>query len=107
MGAQLNLMIVFRRRTETNTGSGITTVWADIGRAWAHRADGVAGEGEALGGLVARIAVRFVVRRNALTLGLTARDAIMDRGRAYQISGIRQMDRADLLEITAEARADQ
>lgn len=106
MTAKLSLLITFRRKTEVNTGLGVTAAWADLGRAWAHRADVGVAEGVAAGAIEARTGVRFVMRKTIVTLDLRPTDVLIDRGVTFQVTGIREMQRRDMLEITAEAQVD-
>lgn len=102
----LDRRITLRRKTETNTGLGVTMTWADLGTVWASRKDVSDGEKMAAGGVMATLAARFVVRSSTLTRGLTPKDALIEGGKTFQIMGVKEMGRRDFLEITAEARAD-
>ena len=103
---QLDRRITLRRKTVTNTGLGMTEAWADLATIWASRKDVSDGEKIAAGGVMATLAARFVVRSSTLTRGLTAKDALIEGGKTFQITGIKELGRRDFLEITAEARAD-
>lgn len=104
--AKLDRRITLRRFTVTNTGLGVTEVWADLATIWASRKDVSDGEKMAAGMVMATTAARFVVRSSTLTRGLTPKDALIEGGRTFEISGIKELDRRGFLEITAEARAD-
>ena len=52
------------------------------------------------------VAARFVVRSSSLTRTLTPKDALVEGGRTFEITGIKELGRLDFLEITAEARTD-
>lgn len=100
---QLDRRITLRRKTEVNTGLGLTATWADLGTIWAGRKDVSDGEKMAAGGVMSTLAARFVVRSSSLTRGLTPKDALIEGGRTFQITGIKELGRRDFLEITAEA----
>lgn len=103
---KLDRRITLHRYVATNTALGVTEAWADLGTIWASRKDVSDGEKMAAGGVMATVAARFVVRSSDLTRGLTAKDALTEGGRAFQIAGIKELDRRGFLEITAETRAD-
>lgn len=103
----LDRRITLRRKSESITSLGLTEVWADLGFIWASRKDVSDGEKMAAGGVMATLAARFVVRSSDLTRGLTPKDALIEGGRTFQITGIKELDRRGFLEITAEARVDQ
>lgn len=102
----LDRRITLRRKTDTNTGLGVTEAWVDLGTIWAGRKDVSDGEKMAAGGVMATLAARFVVRSSELTRGLTPKDAMIEGGKTFQIMGIKELDRRGFLEISAEARAD-
>lgn len=104
--ARLDRRITLRRKAVTNTGLGMTEAWADLATIWASRKDVSDGEKIAAGGVMGTITARFVVRSSNLTRGLTPKDALIEGGKTFQITGIKEMGRRDFLEITAEARAD-
>jgi SPP1 family predicted phage head-tail adaptor len=103
MTAMLDTLLTFHRRTDTNTGLGTTTAWADLGRVWAHRVDMAVAESVAAGTIQADRTVNYMVRKNSLTKTVRPADALIDKGVTYQIIGIKDAPRRDLLEITARA----
>lgn len=103
---RLDRRITLRRKVVTNTGLGLTEAWADVATIWASRKDVSDGEKMANGGVMATVAARFIVRSSDMTRGLTAKDLLLEGGKTFQISGIKELDRRGFLEITAEARAD-
>ena len=102
----LDRRITLRRKTVTNTGLGTTEAWADLGTIWAGRRDVSDGEKAAAGTMQSIVAARFVVRSSSLTRTLTPKDALIEGGRTFEITGIKELGRRDFLEITAEARTD-
>ena len=102
----LDRQITLRRKAVSNTVLGLTEAWADLGVTWSSRKDVSDGEKIAAGGVMATLAARFVVPSSTLTRGLTAKDALIEGGKTFQVMGIKELGRRDFLEITAEARAD-
>lgn len=102
----LDRRITLRRKTVTNTGLGMTEAWADLGTVWASRKDVSDGEKAAAGKLQSTVAARFIIRSSDLARGLTPKDALVEGGRLFEITGIKELGRRDFLEITAEARLD-
>ena len=106
MTAMLDALLTFRRGTVTNTSLGATTAWADLGRAWAHRVPVAVSETMAASAMRADRTVKYMVRKNSLTKTVRPSDALIDKGVTYQIIGIEDAPRRDLLEITAKAAVD-
>lgn len=102
----LDRRITLRRKTVTNTGLGMIEAWADLGKVWASRKDISDGEKAAAGTMQSTVAARFVVRSSEMTRGLTPKDKLIEGGRTFEITGIKELGRRDFLEITAEARLD-
>lgn len=103
---QLDRRITLRRKTETNTGLGMTEAWADLGTIWASRKDVSDSEKAAAGKMQAVVVSRFIVRSSSLTRTLTPKDELIEGGLTFRITGIKELGRRDFLEITAEAGAD-
>ncbi len=81
--------------------------WEDHGTAvWAMRKDVRDSERMYTGQTVAVTVSRFTVRSCELTRGIGARDRFSCDGREWDILGIKEIGRRDLLEITAAVRAD-
>ena len=93
MNVRIIDIVTFWRKTETNTGRGLTSAWSEIGRSRAGRVDAGVSEGQAAGTIAAQISARFLVLRNSVTMGLTPADALQCRGQTFGIIGIRDADR--------------
>lgn len=64
------------------------------------------GEKMQSGEVMATMAARFRVRWSPVLAGVTPRWALAFEGRAYDISGAKEIGRRDGIEITASARAE-
>lgn len=49
---------------------------------------------------------RFLIRYSGQVAGITAKDRVFYNGQAFDISGVKEVNRREGLEITATARAD-
>lgn len=78
----------------------------EIGTVWAAKRDVSDAERFGAGALTGEITTRFRVRWSSLTSGLRTSDSLTCEGRAYDIVGIKEVERRAVLEITARARAD-
>ena len=103
---RLDRRVTLRRKTLANTGLGMTEAWADLATIWAGRKDVSDGEKAAAGKLQSTVVARFIVRSSSLTRTLTPKDELIEGGRTFRISGIKELGRRDFLEITAEAGMD-
>ena len=88
----LDRQITLRRKTVSNTGLGLTEAWANLGVTWSSRKDVSDAEKIAAGGVMATLAARFVVRSSTLTRGLTAKDALIEGGKTFQVMGIKELE---------------
>lgn len=98
--------ITISRATLTNGPIGVTEVWADIGAAWSMRTDVSDAEKIAAGTVQSSTVARFVVRVSEFSSSIRPMDRIADRGRVFEITGIKESFGKPCLEITAEARTD-
>lgn len=73
---------------------------------WAGRDDLSVEERAAAGWIEATSVAKFTVRASAFTSGITPKDRLVCGLLTYDIRGIQHLGRAQLLEITAVARAD-
>jgi head-tail adaptor len=73
---------------------------------WASKVDVSDGERWRAGEVAAHITTRFQVRSSAFSRGLTPKDRLVCAGVTFDISGIKEIGRQQMLEITAAARAD-
>lgn len=105
---ELDRRVQFLRATLAD--DGYTTAaesWGDLGGpVWASKDDISDGERWRAGEVQAHITTRFRVRWSGFTAGITPKDRLVCGGVTYDISGIKEVGRRDLLEITAAARAD-
>jgi SPP1 family predicted phage head-tail adaptor len=105
---QLDRRVQFRRATLADDGyTTAAETWADLGApVWASKADISDGERWRAGEVQAHITTRFRVRWSTFSAGITPKDRLVCAGVTYDISGIKEVGRRELLEITAAARAD-
>lgn len=81
--------------------------WKRYLSAWASQQDVSDGERIAAAQIGADITTRFRVRYSEKMAGVNPKDRIaMTDGRLYDIAGVKEVDRRQLLEITAKARID-
>ncbi len=100
-------LVQFSRATLTDDGLSKVETWADHGAPMsASKADISDGERWRAGEVAANITSRFQVIWSPFTADLTPRDRLTCDGRTYDITGIKEIGRRKLLEITAAARAD-
>lgn len=90
----------------TNTGTGYTETATTLGKVWASRKDVSDAEKAAAGTVEGTVRARFIVRSSSLTRGLKPKDRLTEGGLVFEIVGVKQVGRRDMLEITAEARLD-
>lgn len=96
-----------RRASLIDDGFGLVETWADLGAPVSvERVDVSDGERWRAGAVGAQITTRFRMWRTRFTAGITPKDRLICNGREYDITGIKDMDRPAILEITAAARAD-
>lgn len=103
--------IQIRRAVGGDDGYGNVVIgWANQGGLiWALRQDVKDVEKVQSGAVMATITSRFQVRNTPFTRGITPADALNCDGQVYNITGRKeasQYGRRQLLEFTAEARAD-
>lgn len=103
----LDRRVQFQRATVTDNGLEQVETFANHGAAvWASKEDVSDGERWRAGEVAAHITARFQVRSSAFSRGITPKDRLICAGAAYDISGIKESGRLEMLEITAAARAD-
>jgi head-tail adaptor len=99
--------VQFQRATLGTDGFGTTETWAAHGSpVLAEKIDVSDAERFRAQEVAAHITARFRVPASALTIGITPKDRLVCRGRTYDISGIKEVERDRELEITAAARTD-
>jgi len=102
----LDRLVTLSTMTATNTGTGYTETATTLGTVWASRKDVSDAEKAAAGAVEGTVRARFIVRSSSLTRGLKPKDRLTEGGKVFQIVGIKEVGRRDMLEITAEARLD-
>jgi len=85
--------------------------WTMVGKRWAERLDASDGERLRAAEVGATITTRFRVLRDSLTRTITPKDRIVMRDsvggdRVFDISGVKDLNGGEGLEITAAARTD-
>lgn len=104
----LDRRVQFRRAALVDNGLERVETWADYGsHVWAARKDVSDAERLRAHEVQAHITTRFTVRWSPFTAGVTPKDRLVEAGREYDISGIKEIGRREFLEITAAARADR
>jgi len=104
---RLDRRIVLKRRKSGENGFGEPVdEWTTVATVWAHAAPVSDGERWRAGETLASRINRFTVRYSETAAGLDPRDQIEYDGRTWDIQGIKEIGRRELLEITAAARAD-
>lgn len=112
--ARLDRRIQFRRATvrddgfRTGGGWNLSDPAADNlgGLVWAGSEDGASAEGPAGGGVQSSLALRFTVRSSPFTRGIKATDRLVEGGMVFEIIGITEIGRGNLLVISVQARVD-
>jgi head-tail adaptor len=100
----LDRRIQFQRYVLEDDGFSEVKKWADHGsEIWASKTDLKDWEKLRGDGVSASLTSRFQVRSSVFTRGLTVKDAIKYSGVTYEIFGIKELGRNDILEITAGA----
>lgn len=102
----LDRRITLVRVTEVNTGTGLTLVETPLGSLWASRADVGDAERVAAGSVQGTVRSSWLVRSSELARGLRPKDRVAERGLQFEILGLREMGRGNLIEITAEGKLD-
>ena len=104
---KLDRRVQFRRATLADDGFTQAPTWADLGSpVWAQKTEVSDGERWRAGEVAAHISCRFLVRYSVFSSGITPVDRLTCEGREYDISGIKEIDRKRMLEITAAARVE-
>jgi SPP1 family predicted phage head-tail adaptor len=91
-----------RRKSGVNDFGEPVDEWTTLVTVWANVAPVSDGERWRAGEVQAHITTRFQVRSSAFTRGITPKDRLICGGLTYDISGIKEVGRLDLLEITAD-----
>lgn len=102
----LDRRITVERKTVSNTPLGATETWVKLATIWASRKDVSDGEKATSGTDISTVASRFVVRSTPDTRAFRPADRLIEGRLTFEIVGIKELGRADWLEITAQARLD-
>ena len=104
---KLDRRVQFRRATTADDGFTQVDTWGNHGSpVWAEKMEISDGERYRAAEVAAHISCRFRVRYSAFAAGITPIDRLTCEGREYDISGIKEIGRRKMLEITAAARAE-
>lgn len=102
----LDRRVTVERAVETNTGKGVTLVWSELMTVWASRKDISDAERAASGKVQGSVISRFIVRWSPSMAGIKPKDRLIEGGLTFEIRGIKEVGRRQMLEITAEAGLD-
>ena len=83
-----------------------TATFAEVGCIWASRFDVSNSEAVAAGQVLAEVVTKFRIRSSDFSRTITPLDRVQCDGRVYNITGILELGRRDILELTTIARAD-
>lgn len=104
---RLDRRIVLKRRKSGVNGFGEPLdEWSTLATVWAHVAPVSDGERWRAGETLAAKLCRFTIRWSQAVAVLDPRDQIEYDGRTWDIQGVKEMARREMLEITAAARAE-
>lgn len=105
---RLDRRIVLKtRRTGVNAIGEPVDEWRTLVTVWANVTPLSDGERWRAGETLASNMSRFTIRYSGATAAIDPRDRIEYDGRTWDIQGIKELGRREMLEITAAARADQ
>ena len=105
---RLDRRVQFQRATTSDDGFTQVEAFANLGDpVWAEKTEVSDAERWRAGEVAASITCRFRVRYSTFSAGITPKDRLTSEGRTYDISGIKEIGRQMMLEITAAARVDQ
>jgi SPP1 family predicted phage head-tail adaptor len=99
-------IVLKRRKTGTNGFGEPLDEWSTLATVWAHVAPVSDGERWRAGETLAAKLCRFTIRYSATVAVLDPRDQIEYDGRVWDIQGVKEMARREMIEITAAARAE-
>ena len=104
---RLDRRIALRRATVTaNAFNDPVETWATLATVWANVAPVSDGERLRAGETLASKLNRFTIRYSATAATIDPRDRILYEGRDWDIHAVKELDRREMLEITAAARAE-
>jgi SPP1 family predicted phage head-tail adaptor len=104
---RLDSRIVLKRRQAGANGFGEPLdEWTTLATVWAHVAPVSDGERWRAGETLAAKLCRFTIRWSSTVSALDPRDQIEYDGRTWDIQGVKEIGRREMIEITAAARAE-
>ena len=104
---RLDRRVQVQNKALVNDGFGSAETWQDAGLPQAaSRKDISDGERWRAGEVQAHVTTRFVVRHSAFTRTVTPGWRLVCEGQAFDIFGVKELDKNRFIEITAAARND-
>lgn len=101
-------ILINRLVPQTNSYNEQVEVFADYITIYASRKDATAGEMWRAAEVGAQIDCHFVVRYSPETATITAKDTLtLENGKTYNITGVRELERNEFIEIHAVTRPDK
>lgn len=97
---------LLRAAVSTDDFNAEIETWGDIATVWAAVDPVRDGERWRAGETLASKKMRFTIRWSRDVMDVDARDRVMFEGRTYDIDGVKETGRRDMIEITATARAE-
>jgi SPP1 family predicted phage head-tail adaptor len=99
-------IVIKTRKAGTNAFGEPVDQWSTLATVWASVVPVKDGERWRAGETLASKLCRFTIRYSAAVAGVDPRDQIEHDGRTWDIQGIKELGRREMLEITAAARAE-
>lgn len=99
-------VLLQRRGGATNAFGEEAETWLNLGSVWASRRDVSDAERMAAAELGGAVTTRFRVRFSALTSSIGPKDRLRSEGRLYEVTGVKEIGRRELVEITTVARTE-
>lgn len=99
-------IVLKRRKAGTNAFGEPVDEWGILLTVWANVAPVSDGERWRAGETLAAKLCRFTIRWSATSALLDPRDQIEYDGRTWDVHGVKEIGRREMLEITAAARAE-
>jgi len=99
-------IVLKRRKTGTNEFGEPLDEWTMLATVWASVIPVSDGERWRAGETLAAKLCRFTIRYSSKVAVLDPRDQIEYDGRTWDIQGVKEMGRRQMIEITAAARAE-
>lgn len=104
---RLDRRIVLKtRKAGTNAFGEPVDEWDTLATVWANVVPVSDGERLRAGETLAAKRSRFTIRYSSAVSGIDPRDQLVYDGRTYDIDGVKEIGRREMLEITASARAE-